>query len=108
MGSATEVVPFALYLVSLMQQVRSVASVNTAVYGVSWVHKKSGQEPSQHPLIKQVMEAARRILSKPATRKVPLKTDLVTKLVLPLQQGSLAELQLAALSPWVFWFSPLG
>ena len=31
---------------AIIQQTRSVSSVNTAVYGVSWVHKKSGyQEP---------------------------------------------------------------
>jgi integrase len=43
------------------------------------------------------MEAARRILAKPATRKSPLGADLVRKLVLRLEQGSLAELQLASL-----------
>ena len=41
-------VVFTLYIVSLIQQTRSVSSVNSAVYGVSWVHKKSGyQEPSE-------------------------------------------------------------
>ena len=93
-----ETVPFALYLVFLIQQERSVAAVNSIVYGVSWVHKKGGfLEPAQHPLVKQLMEAARRILAKPATRKSPLGADLVRKLVLRLEQGSLAELQLASL-----------
>ena len=37
---------FTLCIVSIIQQTRSVSSVNTAVYGVSWVHQKSGyQEP---------------------------------------------------------------
>ena len=41
-------VVFTLYIVSLIQQTWSVSSVNSAVYGVSWVHKKSGyQEPSE-------------------------------------------------------------
>ena len=35
-------VPFALYLVYLIQQVRSVAAINSIVYGVGWVHKKEG------------------------------------------------------------------
>jgi len=44
-------VVFTLYIVSLIQQSRSVSSVNTAVQGVSWVHKKSGyQEPSEDPM----------------------------------------------------------
>ena len=33
-------VVFTLYVVSLIQQTRSVSSVNSAVYGVSWVHRK--------------------------------------------------------------------
>lgn len=49
-----ETAPFALYLVYLIQQERSVAAVNSIVYGVSWVHKKGGfPEPAQHPLVKQ-------------------------------------------------------
>lgn len=43
------------------------------------------------------MEAARRILAKLATRKAPLRADLVRKLVLRLEHGNLAELQLATL-----------
>ena len=34
-------VTFAVYVVSLIQEVRSMSAVNTAVYGVSYVHKKS-------------------------------------------------------------------
>ena len=91
-------VPFALYLVYLIQQVRSVSAINSIVYGVGWVHKKGGfVELSEHPLVKQVLEAARRILAKPAKRKTPLSIDVVRKLVMRLQDGNLAELQLATL-----------
>ena len=49
-------VPFALYLVYLIQQVRSVSAINSIVYGVGWVHKKGGfVELSEHPLVKQVL-----------------------------------------------------
>ncbi len=73
-----EPVSFSLYLVYLIQQVRSVAAINSIVYGVGWVHKKGGfLELSQHPLVKQVLEAARRILAKPATRNAPLDTAIV-------------------------------
>ena len=88
-------VPFALCLVYLIQQVRSVAAINSIVYGV---HKKGGfVELSEHPLVKQVLEAARRILAKPAKRKTPLSIDVVRKLVMRLQDGNLAELQLVTL-----------
>ncbi len=47
--------------------------------------------------MKQLVEAARRILAKPPTRKSPLGTEIVRKLVQRLQRGNLAELQLASL-----------
>ena len=102
-------VPFALYLVYLIQQVRSVAAINTIVYSVGWVHKKVGfVELSEQPLVKQVLEAARRILAKPAKRKTPRSIDVVRKLVMRLHDGNLAELQLATLLHWGFWISSLG
>ena len=77
---------------------RSVSAINSIVYGVGWVHKKGGfVELSEHPLVKQVLEAARRILAKPAKRKTPLNIDVLRKLVMRLQDGNLAELQLATL-----------
>lgn len=89
---------FTLYIVSLIQQTRSVSSVNSAVYGVSWVHKKSGyQEPSEYPVVKQVVDAARRILARPAERKEPLSSVLVRKVISRLEKGNLGDLQLAAL-----------
>ena len=46
-------VTFALYVVSLIQEARSVSTVNSAVYGVSYVHKKSGfPEVSEYPVVK--------------------------------------------------------
>ena len=89
---------FAQYVVSLIQQTRSLSSVNSAVYGVSWVHKKSGcQEPSKYPVVTQVVDAARRILARPAERKEPLSSGLVRKVISRLEKGNLGDLQLAAL-----------
>ena len=59
-------VTFALYVVSLIQEARSMSAVNSAVYGVNYVHKKSGYpEVSEHPVIKQLLDAAKRILARP-------------------------------------------
>ena len=45
----------ALYIVSLIQQQRSVSAVNSAIYGIDWVHKKNGFGlPSEHSVVKQV------------------------------------------------------
>ena len=91
-------VMFTLYVVSLIQQARSVSTVNSAVYGVSHVHKKSGyQEPGDYPLVKQLMEAAKHILARPPLRKKPLTIDQVRALVTRLERGTVADLQLAAL-----------
>jgi len=65
---------------------------------VSWVHKKSGyQEPSKYPIVKQVVDAARRILARPAERKEPLSSVLVRKVISRLEKGNLVDLQRAAL-----------
>ena len=91
-------VVFTLHIISLIQQTRSVSSVNSAVYGVSWVHKKSGyQEPGEYSVVKQVVDAARRILARPAGCKEPLTSVLVQKVISHLEKGKLGDLQLAAL-----------
>lgn len=91
-------VTFTLYVVSLIQEARSMSAVNSAVYGVSYVHKKSGYpEVSEYPVVKQLLDAAKRILARPPTRKKPLSTDQVRSLLTRLEGGSVADLQLAAL-----------
>ena len=88
-------VVFTLYIVS-------VSSVNSAVYGVSWVHKKSGyQEPSEYPVVKQVVDAARRILARPAKRKEPLSSVLVRKVISRLEKGNLGTSSWQPCFPWV-------
>lgn len=88
----------ALYIVSLIQQQRSVSSINSAIYGIDWVHRKNGQRlPSEQSVVKQVTEAARRILAKPKSRKKPLSNVHVTAIVQRLEKGALGELQMAAM-----------
>lgn len=88
----------ALYVVSLIQQQRSVSAVNSAIYGIDWVHKKNGFElPSDHSVVKQVIDAARRLLAKPTTRKNPLTVAQVTRTVTRSEKGSLGDLQAAAM-----------
>lgn len=89
---------FALYLVHLIQQGSSVSLLNSAIYGASWVHKKSGfQELSHCPLVRQVAEAGRRILAKPPNRKKALEVSQVKKVVSRLEQSHLGDIQVAAL-----------
>ena len=81
-----------------------MSSVNSAVYGVSWAHKKSGYwEPSEYPIVKQVVDAARRILARLAERKEPLSSVLVRKAISCFEKGNLGDLQLAALFSLAFY-----
>ena len=78
---------------------------NSAVYGVSFVHKKRGYpEVSEYPVVKQLLDAAKRILAMPPTRKKPLSTDQVRSLLTRLEGGTVAELQLAAHLALEFFF----
>ena len=72
--------------------------VNSAVYVVSYVHKKSGYpEVSEYPVVKQLLDAAKRILARPPTPMKPLSIVQVLSLLTRLEGGTIADLQLAAL-----------
>ena len=99
-------VVFTLYIVSYPAD--PVSSVNT-VYGVSWVHKKSGYpEPSEYPRVKQAVDAAWRILARPPRRNEPLPADLARRVVSRLEKGSLADIELAVLSSVGFFGFSVG
>ena len=85
-------VTFDLYVVSLTQEARSMSAVNSAVYGVNYVHKKSGYpEVSEHPVAKQLLDAAKRILARPLTRMKPMSIDKVWSLLTNLLQRSFTK-----------------
>ena len=89
---------FALYLVHFIKEGSSVSLLNTAIHGASWVHKKSGyQELNEHPLVRQVAQAGRRILAKPPNRKKALDVSLVKKIISRLEHGNLVDIQVASL-----------
>lgn len=93
-----EPVVFSLYLVKLIQENKSVSTINSALYGVSWVQKKVGHPlVTEHPFVTQVAEAARRILARPPERKKPLTVDQVMPIMSRLEKGSLADVQVAAI-----------
>ena len=77
---------------------RDLSAVNSAVYGVSYVHKKRGYpEVSEFLVAKQLLDAAKRILARPPTCMKPLSIDQVRSLLTRLEGGTIADLQLAAL-----------
>ena len=55
------------------------------------------QELSEYLVVKQVVDAARWILDRPAERKEPLSAALGQKVISHLKKGNFGDLQLAAL-----------
>ena len=89
---------FAIYIVYLMQTTSSIASVNAAVYGLKWAHKKLYLEClTESIIVMQLVESAARILSKARKPKEALTNKQVRSLILRLSIGSLAKIQLACL-----------
>ena len=65
-----------------------VSSVEAVVYGIKWVHSMAGIKwvhsmaglvtcPVIHPLVKSVLEGAKRKLARPVRAKEPLSVDTV-------------------------------
>ncbi|KAI8514464.1 hypothetical protein Bbelb_070550 [Branchiostoma belcheri] len=63
----------ALYLLKLLQSSRSAAPLEAAVFAVAWAHRIAGYpSPHSHHLPSQVLQAAKRILAAPVSKKLPL------------------------------------
>jgi integrase len=91
---------FALYIAYLLRKAKSVSTIHAAVYGVAWAHKKvAAVSPTEHPLVKQMVEAAKRIIgTAPKNRKQPLGIDHIKKLVRKFGGGGdLSKLQITCL-----------
>lgn len=82
----------------MIQENKSVPTINSALYVVSWVQKKVGHpQVTEHPFMTQVADAARRILARLPERKKPLTADQVMRIICRLEKGSLADVQVAAI-----------
>ena len=76
-----------------------MATIYSAVYGIAWAHQKmSMASPTEHPIIKQMMEASKRIIgTKPKNPKRPLEVKHVKKLIDKFGSGDLSNLQTTCL-----------
>ena len=89
-----------LYLTELVQRaVReglSVSVVESAAYSIRWGHPLAGMDPpTDHPLVKSVVEGARRKLARPVQPKQPLSHDVIAEITqsLNLDSASLADIR---------------
>ena len=71
-----------LYLIDKFQSCNSPSPIEAAVYGVKWAHDIVGvPSPIESTLVRQVLEAAKRLLGKPVQGKQAVSFDVITKVV---------------------------
>ena len=66
---------FVLYLRHLMEEAKtaSAALIESAVPVIAWVHHLAGgRSPSEHPLVKDVLAGAQRLLAHHTSKKEPI------------------------------------
>lgn len=83
-------VEFALYIQYLKSTEKSFAPIETAFYSMKWAHEAifNFQSPTSHALVKSVVEAAKRKLSKPPKQKEHISKDNIMKLYNKLSNSS--------------------
>jgi hypothetical protein len=89
----------ALYVAFLLRKARTMSTIHSAVYAIAWAHKKAGKKSlTEHTLVKQMIEASRRIGGlKPVNRKHPLEAKHVKAIIVKFGDGNLGRLQIATL-----------
>ena len=71
----------ALYLSFLMKSAKTSAPVEEAINSLSWAHNVAEvEDPTDHPLVKQVLARAKRILAHKTAKKEPITVDVLKKL----------------------------
>ncbi len=72
----------ALYLTFLIQRSKSSSPVGEAVNALAWVHRLGTvEDPTQHPLVRQVLDGAKRMLAQRTTKKEPITPENLGQLV---------------------------
>ena len=73
---------FALYLRHLMSEAKTASPIESVVYATAWVHHLAGERsPSEHPLVKDVLAGARRLLAHHTSKNDPITVAQLEQLV---------------------------
>ena len=71
-----------LYISSLVQEGASVSKIDQAVYSIAWAHQIKGfDSPCDSVLVKNIVEGARKQLSKPIIKKESITPEILHQLV---------------------------
>ena len=90
----------ALYLLQLAQSSASCSSATQASAALHWIHVKADvDDPTSHPVVKQLGNALRRLYSRPRVRRSPLSPTEFRRIVayLACSETNLADLQTAVI-----------
>ena len=72
---------FALYLAFLVQSAKTSAPIEEAINSLSWVHQLAVvEDPTDHPLVKQVLAGAKRILAHKTAKKEPITPEILHRM----------------------------
>ena len=72
-----------------LREGHSSSVIESASYSIRWGHRLAGMDsPTDHPLLKSVVEGARRKLARPVQPKKPLDHGVVTNIALRLNSAS--------------------
>ena len=70
-----------LYLLSLVQRNRSVATLNMTKCAISWMHRTSGYpDPTESSIVKTILDGGRRSQARPVQGKEPISPRIIRKL----------------------------
>jgi len=72
----------ALYLNFLREKASTSAPIEEAVNALSWAHQMAvAEDPTSHPLVKQVLAGCKRVLACRSQKKEPITPEILHKLV---------------------------
>ena len=76
-----------IYLLSLVQARKSVATIQQFVFAASWLHSTGGfANPTTSPMVKTILDGAKRTMARPSTRKEPISPRILKKILKHLMQ----------------------
>jgi len=77
----TDSLTVCLYLESLIQSGSSYSVLESAFYGIRWAHVTCGlKNPCEAGLVSNILESAKRALSKPICKKEPITPEMISRI----------------------------
>ena len=72
----------AIYLNHLLQTMKTVGAIRSAINGIAWAHHMAGYaSPTEDPFVKLTAKGCERLLGKPVSKSEPLTSPIIKTLV---------------------------